>query len=121
MDPQNLPPPAPAAEPAPAPPAAPATPGRPTSALAIASLVSGLLGWTLLPWLGSLAAVITGHMARAEIRRSNGAMDGDGLAVAGLVLGWIMIAFSVLAILAVVLFFGGLAVLLGLVGLSASV
>ena len=122
MDPQNLPPPAPASEPAPAPapPAAPAHPGRPTSNLAIFSLVSGLLGWTLLPWLGSLAAVVLGHMARAEIRRSNGGLDGDGLAIAGLVLGWVMIAFSILAILAVVLFFGGLAVLLGFLGLSGS-
>jgi hypothetical protein len=122
MDPHNLPPPAPVSEPAPAPapPAAPANPGRPTSNLAIFSLVSGLLGWTLLPWLGSLAAVVLGHMARAEIRRSNGSLDGDGLAIAGLVLGWVMIAFSILAILAVVLFFGGLAVLLGFLGISGN-
>jgi hypothetical protein len=123
MDPQNLPPPAPVSEPAPAPapPAAPANPGgRPTSNLAIFSLVSGLLGWTLLPWLGSLAAVVLGHMARAEIRRSNGGLDGDGLAIAGLVLGWAMIVISLLTILAVVLFFGGLAVLLGFLGISGN-
>ena len=40
---------------------------RQTSALAITSLVSGLLGWTFLPLVGSLVAIITGHMARAEI------------------------------------------------------
>ena len=57
-------------------------------------------------------------MARAEIRRSPDTMDGDGLAVAGLVLGWVMILISILAILAVILFFGGLAVLLGFLGLS---
>jgi hypothetical protein len=111
MDPQNLPPPAPAAIPA------PAAPPKQTSALAICSLVAGILGWTLLPWLGSLAAVITGHMARAEIRRDPG-LEGDGMAIAGLVLGWVMIIFSVLTILAVILFFGGLAVLLGFLGLS---
>jgi hypothetical protein len=93
-------------------------PTRQTSALAIVSLVAGLLGWTLLPWLGSLAAVITGHMARAEIRRSPATLEGDGLAVAGLVLGWAMIIISVLAILAVILFFGGLAALLVGLGLS---
>ncbi len=122
MDPQNLPPPAPASEPAPAPapPAAPANPGRPTSNLAVFSLVAGLLGWTLLPWLGSIAAVVMGHMARAEIRRSAGALDGDGFAIAGLVLGWTMIVISVLTILAVILFFGGLAVLLGFLGLSGN-
>ena len=91
---------------------------RQTSALAITSLVSGLLGWTFLPLVGSLVAIITGHMARAEIRRANGQIDGDGLAIAGLVLGWLVIAISVLTILAFILFFGGLAVLFGLLGLS---
>ena len=84
-----------------------------TSALAITSLVTGILGWTFLPLLGSLAAIITGHMARAEIRRSNGQLDGDGMAIAGLVLGWVVLAIGVLALVAVLLFFGGLAVLLG--------
>ncbi|WP_146909898.1 DUF4190 domain-containing protein [Arenimonas daejeonensis] len=111
MDPQNLPPPAPATP-------APAAPFRQTSALAITSLIAGVLGWTLLPWLGSLVAVITGHLARAEIRRSPDTLEGDGLAIAGLVLGWVMIALSVLTILAVILFFGGLAVLLGFLGIS---
>ena len=86
-------------------------PGRPTSVLAITSLVSGILGWTLLPFLGSLAAVICGHMARAEIRRDP-TIDGDGMAIAGLVLGWVSIGLGLLAIVAVVLiivFFGGLA------------
>ncbi|WP_374603727.1 DUF4190 domain-containing protein [Arenimonas sp.] len=89
---------------------------RQTSALAITSLVCGLLGWTFLPLLGSLVAIITGHMARSEIRQSNGQLEGDGLAIAGLVLGWITIALAVAAVLAIVLFFGGLAAVLGLSG-----
>ena len=98
---------------APPPPPAPlpSAPARPTSALAITSLVSGILGWTLLPLLGSVAAVICGHMARAEIRRDP-AIDGDGMAIAGLILGWVSIALMVLAVVAIVLivvFFGGLA------------
>ena len=99
----------PPVSPSPAPQPAPAA--RPTSALAITSLVSGILGWTLLPFLGSIAAVICGHMARAEIRRDPN-LDGDGMAVAGLGLGWVSIALGVLAILLVIvaiLFFGGLA------------
>jgi len=91
---------------------------RQTSGLAITSLVCGILGWTLLPFIGSVVAILTGHMARGEIRRSNGQLDGDGLAVAGLLLGWISIGLMVLAVLAVVFFFGGLAVLLGLAGAS---
>jgi hypothetical protein len=83
-----------------------------TSSLAIISLVSGILGWTLVPWLGSLVAIITGHMARAEIRRNPDTMEGDGIAVAGLVLGWLSIGLTVLAIFVVILFFGGLAAFL---------
>jgi hypothetical protein len=120
MSENNLPPP-PAYTPPVAPPVAPApapVTGRPTSTLAIISLVSGILGWTLLPWLGSLAAVVTGHLARAEIRRSAGGMDGDGLAITGLVLGYAVIILSLLALLAIIFFFGGLALFLGAVGLS---
>ena len=81
---------------------------RQTSSLAIISLVSGILGWTLLPFLGSIAAVICGHMARSEIRREPDRLEGDGLAIAGLVLGYLSIAMAVLLVLAVFLFFGGL-------------
>lgn len=91
---------------------------RPTSGLAVASLVCGILGWTFLPLLGSLVAIITGHMARSEIRGAAGRMDGDGLALAGLILGWIAVGLALLTILLVVFFFGGLAVLLGLAGAS---
>jgi hypothetical protein len=89
-----------------------------SSSLAVISLVSGLLGWTLVPWLGSIAAIITGHMARAEIRRDPETMEGDGMAVAGLVLGYSMVALSILAIVAIFLFFGGLALFLGWMGAS---
>jgi len=89
-----------------------------TNTLAIVSLVSGILGWTLLPWLGSIVAIITGHMARAEIRRNLDTMEGDGLAIGGLVLGWTMIALSLIGLLLVVLFFGGLAMLLGWLGMT---
>ena len=42
------------------------------------------------------------------------------MAVAGLVLGYIVIGLSLLAVLAVILFFGGLAALIGLAGMSGS-
>ena len=85
---------------------------RQTSSLAIISLISGILGWTLLPFLGSIAAVVCGHMARGEIRRAPDRLEGDGLAVAGLVLGYLAIALAVLTVVAIILFFGGLAALL---------
>lgn len=89
-----------------------------TSNLAIISLVSGILGWTILPWVASLVAIVTGHMARAEIRRSAGTMEGDGLAVAGLVLGYAMVVISFIGLMLIVLFFGGLAVFLGYLGMN---
>ena len=89
------------------------TPVKETSPLAIVSLVSGILGWTLLPWLGSIVAIITGHMARSEIRANPATKEGDGLALAGLIMGWAMIALSILTILVIMLFFGGLLAFLG--------
>jgi hypothetical protein len=95
-------------------------PVRTTSSLAIVSLVSGILGWTLLPLVASLVAIVTGHMARAEIRRNPDTLDGDGFAVAGLVLGWASVVLAALVVLLVVLFFGGIAVLLGWLGISGA-
>ena len=82
---------------------------RPNSQLAIASLVSGILGWTLVPFIGTLVAIITGHMARREIRRSNGQLGGDGMAIAGLVLGWISAALWIVGIVIIFTVLGGLA------------
>ena len=105
-------------EPSLPPPVPPAATTRPTSTLAVISLVAGIVSWLLLPFVAGLAAITCGHMARSEIRRSNGALDGDGLAIAGLALGWINVVLCVLTVVAVVLFFGGLAVLLGVLGMS---
>ena len=82
---------------------------RQTSQLAVASLVSGILGWTLVPLIGTLVAIITGHMARSEIRRSNGQLDGDGLAVAGLVLGWVSAALWIVGVVILFTVLGGIA------------
>ncbi len=96
----------------------PSMTGRKTSTLAIVSLVAGILGWTLLPWLGSIGAIITGHMARGEIRRSAGTIDGNGYAIAGLVLGWGSVIVTIIGILVAVMFFGGIAALLAWLGMS---
>lgn len=69
-----------------------------TSGMAIASLVMGIAGWTLFPFLGSILAIIFGYAARKEIRAQPERLTGDGLAVAGLVLGWLMVGLSVVGI-----------------------
>lgn len=84
--------------PLPMPPPAPVV--IPTSGMAIASLVLGISGLTVLPLLGSILALIFGYTARKEIREHPDRVSGDGLAVAGIVLGWISVAIAVLGILA---------------------
>lgn len=84
-------------------------PNRQTSGLAVVSLVMGICSWTVLPFVASVVAIITGHMARAEIRRRPHELDGDGLALTGLILGWVMVVGALLAIGAFLAFFGGLA------------
>ncbi|MDZ5443406.1 DUF4190 domain-containing protein [Micromonospora sp. 4G57] len=72
-----------------------------TSGMATASLVLGILGvlggWCLFG-LPCILAVILGHVALAETR--DGRRSGHGMAVAGLVLGYVfvgpMIAFTVM-------------------------
>jgi hypothetical protein len=61
----------------------------PTNGLAIAALVLGIL-WV--GWLGSVLAIIFGHVAVSQINGSGGSQGGKGMAIAGLVLGYVGIA-----------------------------
>jgi hypothetical protein len=64
-----------------------------TNGLAVASLIAGFF-WVA--WLGSFLAVIFGHVALGQIKRSGGRETGTGLAIAGLVLGYLGIGMLVL-------------------------
>jgi hypothetical protein len=66
-----------------------------TSGMAIASLVMGLL-WMY--WIGSILAICLGYAARREIRNNAGRIEGQGMATAGIVLGWIGIGMLALTI-----------------------
>jgi uncharacterized membrane protein len=71
---------------------------RPTNSLAVASMVFGLA--TPLFGLTALPAVILGHKARGQIRRTG--EKGNGMAMTGLVIGWAAIGlFALLITLAV--------------------
>jgi len=76
-------------------------PGHRTNSLAMISLVAGLCGFSLVPFLGSIAAVITGHLALGQIRDTG--EEGSTLARAGLWLGYIALALVVLAVALVLL------------------
>ncbi|MFU8771600.1 MAG: DUF4190 domain-containing protein [Anaerolineales bacterium] len=74
-----------------------------THALAIVSLILSLLGFTpILPLIGSIGGIITGLIARKEIRANPEKHTGDGLALSGIILGWVGIALALLAVIAVI-------------------
>ncbi|MRR31189.1 DUF4190 domain-containing protein [bacterium] len=76
-----------------------------TNTLAIVSLVSSLAGLSVFPWLGSIIGIITGNIARKEIATSAGAEEGEGLAKAGVILGWIGALLPLALLVLGVLFF----------------
>lgn len=69
----------------------------PTSTMAIVSLVTGIASYVIVPIVGALVAIITGHLSRREIRESNGRIQGKGMATAGLVLGYAHFALACFA------------------------
>lgn len=86
-----------------------APPPRETNPLALISMIAGIIGVTLLPFLASIVAIITGHLARGEIRRNPAHYSGDGMAITGLVLGYIAVVLTVLVIVIfLMLIFGAL-------------
>jgi len=75
----------------------------PTNAMAITSMVLGLLGIFVLGPLGSIPAIICGHMARRQIQDSKGQQQGDGMALAGLITGYIITAlWAAVALLVII-------------------
>ena len=77
-------------------PTAPAATGR-TSGLAVASLVTGLFFWCFV--VPGIVSVILGYLALEQIAASGGLKRGRGMAIAGIVLGWIGIGFLGLGVL----------------------
>ena len=87
----------------PPPPAQPPYPGQQArwNAFAIASMVLGII-WIY--WIGSILALIFGYIAKSQIEQSGGREQGMGMAVAGIVLGWVGI--GVLTLFLVLLLVG---------------
>jgi hypothetical protein len=65
--------------------------------MAIAAMVLGII-W--LYWIGSILALVFGYVAKSQIDASRGTQGGRGMAVAGIVLGWVGVGtFCILMIL----------------------
>lgn len=73
-----------------------------TVGTATTSMIFGILGFVLLGIIGSIVAVICGHIAKAKIRKNPEQLGGEGMALAGLVMGYIGIALNLLVILILV-------------------
>jgi hypothetical protein len=80
----NLPPPAPPQGPPPPGLYYQPVPAPQTSVPAVVSLIAGL---TWFFWIGSIVAIIAGHMGRRQVRELG--YGGDALAIIGLIFGYI--------------------------------
>lgn len=90
-----------------------AAPILPQSTLALISMIAGILGFTFVPTLGSIVALITGYMARKETRAVPPTASGDGMATAGIIMGWVGIGLAVVGICCVIAYFVFVAGLIG--------
>jgi hypothetical protein len=70
----------------------------PQSTLAIISLIAGIGGFTFLPLVGSIIAILTGYAARKETRAVPPTATGDGMATAGIVMGWVQVGLAVVGL-----------------------
>jgi hypothetical protein len=69
-----------------------------TSKGAVWSLVMGILGLMCLGPLGGIPAIVCGHVARGKIAKSGGALQGEGLALAGLIMGYVATAMAIVIV-----------------------
>lgn len=67
-----------------------------TNGLAIVSLVASISAFLILPLIGSVVGVVTGHISLSQIKRTG--EGGRGLALTGTILGWVGVGLLVLAL-----------------------
>ena len=67
---------------------------RKTNTLAVVSLISSLVGFFILPFIGSVVGIITGHMSLSQIKRTG--EGGRGLGLAGTIVGWVGLALAII-------------------------
>jgi len=73
-----------------------------TSGLAITSLVCGILSLTCIFFLG-IPAVICGHMAMHQIANSRNLVTGRGMALAGLICGYLALLMTLSFLVVIIL------------------
>ena len=87
--------------------AAPGYAGYPAApkynSMAIVSFVSSLVGLFVIPVVGQIVGIITGHISLNQLKTSG--ENGRGLALAGTIIGWVSLGLAILGIILFVAFF----------------
>jgi len=78
----------------------PPSAGKKTSAWAVASLILGIAGFVVLPFISAILAIVFAGVAKSEIKRTKGQIGGSGLSTAGLVLGIIGVVLPIVIVAA---------------------
>lgn len=81
---------------------APYQPPRPTNGLAIAAMVVSIVSLLLCCGSTGIVGAIMGHVARKQARQRN--EQGEGMALAGIIVGWIAFALFVIGAIFYVVF-----------------
>lgn len=66
--------------------------------MAIASLVLGILSCVCCGAIAGILAIIFGFISRSKIAQSNNTLKGSGMSLAGIILGFISIGFTIIYI-----------------------
>jgi hypothetical protein len=77
------------------------SPAPQTNLWAVISLVSSILAWCGLFGIGGIIGIIAGVIARNEIAASRGAQTGDGIALAGIILGAVNVFGACIALVCI--------------------
>jgi Domain of unknown function (DUF4190)/DUF1707 SHOCT-like domain len=72
-----------------------------TNALAITSMVCGIVQFFGFWLLAAIPAIVCGHIARRQIRQTG--EQGSGMALAGLIMGWAGVALTVIFVIVIVI------------------
>jgi hypothetical protein len=76
---------------------------KPTNSLAMVSFILGLTSYFIIPVLGAVGAIITGHMAKQEYKINPDMYSGEGFATAGLILGYVHLALTLITIVFIII------------------
>jgi hypothetical protein len=72
---------------------------------AMLSMIFGILSLAGLGIFAGIPAIILGNVARGKIRASGGRLTGEGMAKAGIILGWVSCGLMVIVILFMIIVF----------------